>query len=416
MDTLYRVVAGLDVHKKTVVACVRRTTPEGRVAEETRTYRTMTRDLLAMSDWMTRRGVTHVAMESTGVFWKPVWNILEGMFELMLVNPRELKQVPGRKSDVRDCQWIAQLLACGLLRSSLVPDRIQRDLRDLTRLRAQLVGEHTRIDNRIQKVLEEANIKLGSVASKALSKSGRAMIQAMIDGEQDGWKLAHLALGRLRAKIEELGPALEGRVTEHHRFLLKLLMGHLLDIERRIAELEGRIDEQFSELLPPEDQRRLDQVPGLDRRTIQDIVVEIGACMDPFPTEEHVSSWAGVCPGNEASAGKRIRSRTTKGNRWLRRALSEAAWAAAHTKDTYLAAQYRRLAARRGKKRAVVAVAHSILVIVYHLLKDPTKTYHELGGDYFDKREPERLKRYLVRRLQSLGYTVTLESDQHAAA
>jgi transposase len=415
MDTLYRCVAGLDVHKRTVVAAIRSVDDEGQVATQVWSFETMTRDLLAMSDWMAQHGVTHVAMESTGVFWKPVWNILEGRFELLLVNARELKQVPGRKSDVRDCQWIAQLLGCGLLRSSFVPEMAQRQLRDLTRHRAQLTDERTRIANRIHKVLEDANIKLGSVATDVLGKSGRQILSLLQAGEHDPAKLADLALGKLRKKIPQLQLALEGHFTEHHAFLLEQLLDHLQYLEAKIRAFDARIEEAVRPFLSDATMRRLKEVPGLDRRTSENIVAEIGAHMEQFPSADHLCSWAGVCPSNEESAGKRKRGKTTKGDRWLRRALTEAAWGASRTKQTYFQAQYRRLAARRGKKRALVAVAHSLLTVIYYLLKDQTLAYHELGPEHFDKQQPERLRRYLVQRLHSLGYEVELKPKSNAA-
>jgi transposase len=413
MDIVYDCVAGLDVHKKTIKVAVRRR-QQRQIWEEVRTFGTMTRDLLQMSDWMAELGVTHVAMEATGVLWKPIWNILEGRFTLLLVNPRELKRVPGRKSDVRDCQWIAQLLHCGLLRSSFVPPRPQRDLRDLTRHRAQLVAEHTRIANRVHKTLEDANIKLGAVASDILGKSGRAMLRALVNGERDATKLAELAEGRLRGKIPLLTQALHGHFTEHHRFMIQRLLDHLHYLEQQIDLFSTRIEECLRPLLSEEQIQRLDAVPGVNRRSIENVVAEIGINMEQFPDQDHLSSWAGICPGNEESAGKRRRSRITKGNRWLRRALAEAAWAASHSKKSYLAAQYRRLAGRRGKKRAVVAVAHSLLVIFYQLLKRPVE-YQDLGADYFDHLNPDRLRRYLVKRLEGLGYQVIVTPQEDVA-
>jgi len=337
--------------------------------------------------------VTHVAMESTGVLWKPVWNILEGRFTLLLVNPRHVKQVPGRKSDVSDAEWIAQLLQCGLLQGSFVPKRELRELRDLTRCRAQLVSEQTRVANRVHKVLEDANIKLGAVVSDILGKSGRAMLWALNRGERDPDKLADLALGRLRAKIPELKLALEGHFREHHQFLVEHLLGHLDDLERRIEEIGQRIAERLPSILDDERLRRLDAIAGVNRTTIENVVAEIGVDLSQFPDEHHLSSWAGICPGNEESAGKRLRNRTTRKNRWLRRAITEAAWAAGRTKNSYLGALYRRLAPRRGKNRALIAVGHSLLVIFYHMLKYDVE-YQDLGVDYFDKREPERLRNY----------------------
>ena len=313
MDTIYAKVAGLDVHQKFITVGVRCRLETGKTFAEVRTFGTMTRDLRAMADYLEALGVTHVAMESTGVFWKPVWNILEGQFELLLVNPRHLKQVPGRKTDVSDAEWIAQLLQCGLLQGSFVPQRAQRELRDLTRQRAQLVAEQTRVANRIHKVLEDANIKLGAVASDILGKSGRAMLRALIGGEQDPAKLAELAQGRLRGKIPQLKQALEGHFTEHHRFLLEHLLGHLDELERQIEEIsEPDRRKWLRPLLDEEQLQRLDAIPGVNRATIENVIAEIGADMSQFPDEHHLSSWAGICPGNEESAGKRLRSRTTQ--------------------------------------------------------------------------------------------------------
>ena len=411
MDTIYSSVGGLDVHLKSIQVGVRRRQESGKIFKEVRSFGTMTRDLRALADYLESLGVTHVAMEATGVLWKPVWNILEGRFTLLLVNPRHLKKVPGRKSDVSDAEWIAQLLQCGLLRGSFVPPRNLRDLRDLTRHRAQLAGERTRIVNRIHKLLEDTNIKLGAVASDLLGVSGRAMLQAILDGEEDPARLADLARGQLRKKLPQLRLALEGVCTEHHRFLLRWLLSHLNYLEDQSARLSERIAVKLDELLSREDQQRLDAIDGVNRTTIENVIAEIGTDMSVFPDEHHLSSWTGICPGNEESAGKRLRSRIRKGNPYLRRALTEAAWAASHAKDSYLAAQYRRLAARRGKKRALVAVGHSILVIFYHLLKNHVE-YHDLGADFFDRLDPERLKRYLVKRLQHLGYDVAITAKE----
>jgi transposase len=412
METIYRCCAGLDIHKMTVVACVRRVEPSGHVREEVRTFGTTTAELLLLSDWLSGAGVTHVAMESTGVFWKPVFNLLEGAFEVLLVNPRHMKQVPGRKTDVKDCQWIAQLLQCGLLRGSFIPPKPTRELRELTRQRSQLVSEKAAVANRVQKVLEDANIKLAGVATDVLGVSGRAMIRALIAGREDPAELAELARRRLRRKLPELRAALEGRVSEHHRFLLGVLMSHLESLEGLIAEVSLRI----AAVLPAfaEAVERLKTIPGVDQRTAEGLVAEIGTDMTRFPTSGHLASWAGVCPGNNESAGKHRSGRTTKGDRWLRQTLTQAAWAASHTKGTYLSAQYHRLAARRGKKRAVVALGHTLLVIAYHVLKDQA-SYKELGADYLDRLEPDRLTRQLVRRLEKLGHKVTLEPKEKAA-
>lgn len=411
METLIPRCAGLDVHKESVETSVRRMEPMGRVHEETRHWGTMTRDLLAMADWMAAQGVTHVAMESTGVFWKSIYNILESRFTVLLVNARHLKQVPGRKSDIRDCQWIAQLLQHGLLKGSFIPPRAQRELRDLTRHRTQLGEEKTRTVNRLHKVLEDANIKLASVATDILGVSGRAMLERLIKGEDDPVKLANFAQGQLRGKIPELEKALQGHVTEHHRFMLALLWKQLAQQEELIVELDRRIEEQTRPFAG--EIERLDAVPGADRRVAEIVLAEVGADMKPFPSHQHLASWAGMCPGNEESAGKRRRRRITPGNRWLKRTLVQAAWAASHTKNTYLASQYRRLAGKRGRKRALVAVGHSILVVVYHMLKAGS-SYADLGVDFFDRLEPERLTRYYVKRLESLGHKVSLEISVRA--
>lgn len=413
MDIIYERVAGLDLHEKTTVATIRCVNAGGRLETGLRVFGTMTRDLLELADWLAEHGVTHVAMEATGVLWKPVWNILDGRFELLLVNPRELKQVPGRKSDVKDSQWIAQLMQHGLLRNSFVPSRPQRELRDLTRHRAQLQGERTRIANRIHKLLEDANIKLGTVASDILGVSGREMLDALAAGENDAAKLARFARARMKAKIPQLELALQGAMHDHHRFMLKQLLGHLDYLDQQVAQFSARIEGLMAPFVDEELRQKLDAIPGVNQTTIENVMAEIGTNMDQFPTDAHLASWAGLCPGNEESAGKRKRSKTTKGDRWLRRSLSEAAWAATHTKDTYLAAQYHRLAGRRGKKRALVAVAHTLLVVLYHVIKHRVD-YHDLGPDYFLRIEPERQKRYLVKRLQQLGYEVQLSNKTAA--
>jgi transposase len=413
MDLLHASCAGLDVHKDTVVACVRRLDTKGKVQQQTRTFGTMTSQLLELADWLAEQAVTHVAMESTGVYWKPIWNLLEDQFEILLVNARHIKQVPGRKTDVKDAEWIAQLLQHGLLRGSFVPSTPQRELRELTRQRRQLIQARAAVANRVQKVLEDANIKLGSVASDVLGVSGRAMLEAVIAGQEDPGVLADLARRRLRSKIPELRLALKGRVTDHHRFLLRLLLDDLTQHEGLI----GRLSERITEVMPSpfaEAVQRLATIPGIDERAAENILAEIGTDMDQFPSDGHLASWTGMCSGNRESAGKRQSGKTTKGNRWLRTTLVQVAWAASHTKNTYLAAQYRRLAGRRGKKRALVALGHTILVIIYHVLKDQS-TYRELGPDYFDRLDTERLTRTLVRRLERLGHKVTLQPEQPAA-
>jgi transposase len=407
MEKVVSCCAGLDVHKESIEACVRRMEPDGRLHQRTQHWPTMTADLLAMADWLAAQGVTHVAMESTKVFWKPVFNILEDRFTVMLVNARHLKQVPGRKSDIRDCQWIAQLLQYGLLKGSFIPARPQRELRDLTRYRTRLIEEKARTINRLHKVLEDANIKLAAVASDALGVSGRAMIQRLIDGDTDPHKLADLAVGQLRGKIPELEKALRGHVTEHHQFLLRMLWQQLVQQEAWIAEVEAQIRERTRPFTA--EIQRLDAVPGVNQHVAEVLLAEVGPDMSPFPTHQHMASWAGICPGNEESAGKRRRKRITPGNRWLKATLVQAGWSATHTRNSYLASQYRRLAGRRGKKRALVAVGHSILVIFYHMMSKAA-CYADLGGDFFERLEPNRLKRYYVNRLERLGYTVALES------
>jgi transposase len=406
VDTLYPRCAGIDVHKNNVVVCVRCCERPGKVAEEVRTFSTMTADLLALSDWLAEHGVTHVAMESTGVYWKPVFNILEGRVAVILVNAEHIKQVPGRKTDVKDCQWIAQLLQHGLLKASFVPPAPIRELRDLTRQRTQLIQERTAAANRIQKVLEDANVKLAGVATDVLGVSGRDMLEALIAGETDPAKLADLARKRLRGKIPALRLALQGRVTGHHRFLLRMHLDHVTHLEELVGRLGARIEGALAPFAEAEE--RLQTIPGVSQRVAETVLAEVGPRMEQFPSADHLASWAGMCPGNNESAGKRRSGRVTKGNRWLKRILVQAAWAASHTKGTYLAAQYRRLAKRRGCKRALVAVGHTLLVIIYHVLKRGT-TYAELGADFLERLEPARLTRQLVKRLEALGHKVTLE-------
>jgi len=388
------------------VACLISPGAGGQVRKEVRTFGTMTDELLALGDWLTEAGCTHVAMESTGVYWKPIWNLLEGSFELLLANAQHIKAVPGRKTDVRDCEWIADLLRHGLLRASFVPDRAQRELRELTRYRQALVRERSREVQRLQKTLEGANIKLGSVASDILGKSGREILTRLAGGSTDTSELADLAQGQLRKKIPALERALVGRFEAHQRFLVARQLAHLDELDGLIAEVSAEIAERVR---PFEDAvARLDGIPGVGRATAEILVAEIGTDMARFPTDAHLASWAALCPGNHESAGKRLSGKTRKGNRALRTALVEAAQAAGRSRSTYLSAQYHRLAARRGKKKATVAVAHSILIIVYHLLKDGG-TYDDLGADFFDRRDQDALERRLVSRLEALGNKVSIE-------
>jgi transposase len=404
MDILHPCCAGLDVHKEKVVACVR-TLQGGKFRQEVRTFRTETNALLAMADWLSDEGVTHVAMESTGVYWKPIWNLFEGVFELILVNAEHIKAVPGRKTDVKDSQWIAELLQHGLLKPSFVPDKPVRQLRDLTRQRVQLIRQKVQVANRIQKTLEDCNIKLSSVASDVLGASGRDMIAAIIKGESDPITLANLARQQLRKKMPQLQEALCGEVADHHRFLLGMLMEQVKFLEAQIARLSGRIEEvmpaPFVEAI-----QRLDTIPGIDQRAAQNIIVEIGADMERFANAAHLASWVGICPGNHESAGKRKSGKTTKGNKWLRVVLVQCAWAASRSKGTHLRQLYGRLVGRRGKKRALVAVAHRILVIIYNVLKKGQVYQEPVPRPAERQQDRERLKQRLIRRLERLGVKV----------
>ncbi|HEV2126982.1 MAG TPA: IS110 family transposase, partial [Chloroflexota bacterium] len=375
-----------------------------------RIFGTMTDELTHLADWLAEEGVTHVAMESTGVYWQPVWNILEAHadhFALVLANAQHVKQVPGRKTDIKDCEWLADLLRHGLLRGSFVPDRAQRELRELTRYRTTLIQERSAEVNRLQKTLEGANIKLAAVASEVLGVSGRQMLEALLAGTDDVAAVAELAKGRLRKKLPELRRALSGRMGPHQRFLLTQQLAHIDDLDTAIADLDVEIEARLRPFATALAQ--LDAIPGVGRRTAEVLLAEIGTDLSRFPTASHLASWAGMCPGNHESAGKRLSGRTRKGNRALRTALVEAAHAASRTKHTYLAAQCRRLTVRRGKKKALVAVGHSILVIAYHLLSDPERVYHDLGSSFFDRRDRQLIERRLVGRLEAFGYHVSLQ-------
>jgi len=394
--------AGLDVHKDEIVACV--LAPDGK---EIKKFGTMTEDLLKMADWLMDRGCTHVAMESTGVYWKPVVNLLESTgMEVLVVNAQHIKAVPGRKTDVKDAEWIAKLLRHGLVRGSFVPDRPQRELRELTRYRRSLTAERAREMNRVQKVLEGANIKLGSVASDILGKSAKAMLEQLVKGVEDVSLLSDLAKGKLKKKKQELEKALRGLMGEHQRFILGEQLKHIEDLDRRIVRLDKEVDKR---LRPFKEQLQLlDEIPGINRRGAEDIIAETGVDMSRFPSEKHIASWSGICPGNNESAGKRKSGRSRPGSPHLRVSLVIAAHAASHTKGTYLSAQYRRIAARRGSKRAAVAVGHSILVVIYHILKTGER-YNDLGLDYFDKLNEESLIKRTTKRFESLGYNISIE-------
>ena len=406
MDIIHHRCCGLDVHKKTVVACLIISDPDGTPRKTIRTFGTMTEDLRALADWLWAAGCTHVALESTGVYWIPIWNLLEDRFVLLLANPRHIKAVAGRKTDVRDCEWIADLLRHGLLRGSFVPDRLQRELRELTRYRTSLVRERTAEANRLQKTLEGANIKLASVATDILGRSGREILQALLAGAADAAALAQLAKGRMREKIPELERALVGSFGSHQRFMVAQQLAHIDYLDAAIEQVSAEIAERLRPYEALVEQ--LDTIPGIGRYMAEALLSEIGTDMTRFPSGRHLASWAGMCPGNDCSAGKQRSGRTRKGNPWLRALLVQAAHAAARKRETYLAAQYRRLAARRGKSRAAVAVGHSILVIIYELLRART-TYQDLGPRYFDERERQAVERRLVHRLEGLGYKVSLE-------
>jgi transposase len=406
MEVVNERCCGLDVHKQTVVACVIVPGTGRQPNKEVRTFGTMTADLLELADWLGACQVTHVAMESTGVYWKPLWNLLEGQLELLLVNAHHVKQVPGRKTDVKDCEWLADLLRHGLLRASFVPDRPQRELRELTRYRTSLIRERAAEINRVQKILEGANIKLGDVASNVLGVSGRQILTALVAGTADPTLLADFARGKLRAKLPQLERALLGQFGAPQRFLLAQQLTHLDALDELIERLSAEVEERLRPFQDALD--RLDTIPGVGRRIAEILVAEIGLDMTRFPTAAHLASWAGMCPGNNESAGKRKSGKTRKGDAWLRAALIEAAHASSRARNTYLSAQYHRLITRRGKKKAVVGVGHTILTIAYHLLRDGAE-YADLGPHYFDERDEEHVTRRLVHRLEALGYSVQLQ-------
>ena len=461
MQIIHRCCCGLDVHKKLIVACLISLNEAGEFQKEIRHFPTMTKDILALADWLTSAGCTHVAMESTGVYWRPIWNLLEGQFELLLVNAQHIKAVPGRKTDIKDAEWIADLLQHGLLRPSFVPPAPQRHLRELTRYRSTLLAERARLVNRLHKVLEDTNLKLTAVVTNIMGLSARDMLDALLQGETNPEVLAKLARGKLRKKREDLEQALVGRVDDHHRFLRTRLLTHIDFLDEQVADCNGKIEQFLSapsdekaELVSSasDDQRQeqalvsstpvgtgsmlaqdqvpeegpkvplsyqqaialLDSIPGVNQRIAEIFLAEVGTDMQRFPTAGHLASWVGICPGNHQSAGKQIRGTTRKGDRWLRHALIEAAQGAMRTKGTYLSAQGRRLTHRRGKKRAVVAVAHSILIIAYHVLQRQ-QPYQDLGSNYFDERERSAVARQSVHRLEQLGFKVTLEAAGEAA-
>ncbi|HKO86185.1 MAG TPA: IS110 family transposase [Actinomycetota bacterium] len=407
VEVIYQRCAGLDIGKDEVVACVR--VPDGARGrrQELRTFKTFSSGLEALADWLTEQGVVQVVMEATGQYWKPCWYVLEERgLELLLVNARHVKVLPGRKTDVGDAAWLCELLEHGLLRGSFVPPPQIRELRDLTRYRKRLIQTHTAECQRIHKTLEDASIRLGSVAADVLGVSGRAMLRALLAGERDPKVLAGLARGRLRNKLPELRQALQGRFSAHHALLVRLALEHVEQLERSIAELDAEVDRVIAPFAQARD--RLDTITGVGKRAAECIIAEIGVDMSVFPTASHLASWAGRCPGNNVTGGKRRSGKTTKGNRWLGEVLTECAWAAARSRDSYLSAQFWRLARRIGKKKAAMAVGHSILIIAWHLLTDHCD-YADLGGDYFVRRDADRARQRAVAQLQALGYQVTLE-------
>lgn len=412
MRIVYERCCGLDVHKQVIWACLLVLEANGELRKEMRKFGTMTEDLLALLDWLQQAGCTHVAMESTGVYWKPIYNILEGHLQVVVVNAQHLKGVPGRKTDVRDAEWLAECFQLGLLRASFIPPAPVRELRDLTRYRTSLIRERARTANRLQKVLEDANIKLASVATDIQGVSAWAMLQAIVAGNTDAEALADLAKGLLRKKRPQLVAALAGRVKPHHRFLIAEQLSQIEYLEEAIQRINLEVEER---LRPFELQvKRLDSIPGISRQIAEVLLAEIGWDMSRFPTDKHLASWAGICPGNNESAGKRRNGKTRKGSRWLRHALIEAAHGAARTKNKYLKAHYHRIAAHRGKKKALVAVGHSILIISYHLLTRE-QDYTDLGTNYFDERDRTAVQRRCVKRLEKLGYSVQLQPTTLAA-
>ena len=458
MQVVYQRCCGLDIHKKLIVACLLIMSSQEGVRKEIRTFSTTLADLYRLRDWLVTNECQMVAMESTGVYWRPIWNVLEEELALMLVNAQHMKAVPGRKTDMKDAEWLAELVQHGLLRASFVPPRPQRELREVTRYRSRLVQERARLVNRIQKVLEDSNVKLASVASDITGVSGRAILRALLDGEDDPERLSELARGRMRSKRGELAQAVQGTLRDHHRFLLKSQLRQLDFYDSQITELDQEIARRLGVPSGPDDpepwggepltpnrasstdqvpddvadhpaslspelsldtarsqaevMRILDEVTGINQRIAQIVVAEVGIQLDQFPSEAHLVSWAGLCPAAKISAGKRLSTKTGKGNRWLKQALIEAAHGAARSKNTYLGAYYQRLKKRMGSKKAIVALAHRILVIIYHLLKEH-QSYRELGPGHADAQAAESSKRWAIRRLEQRGFAVTLTPQEH---
>ena len=403
MEVVHRNCGGIDVHAREVVACSRVVSAEA-VNREVRSYATDTSGLIACREWLRSRGCTHVAMESTGVYWKPVWHVLEGAFELVLANAKQVRNMPGRKSDANDATWLAELLAHGLIRASFVPPAATQELRDLTRTRKQLVREMARHTLRIQKTLEDANVKLTSAVSNILGASGRAILTAIVAGETDPERLAAQTKGRLKASHAQIVSALHGHITDHHRFMIKLHLDQIDQLEQAVRGVEARAAAApFRSAI-----ELLSTIPGVSETTATVIVAEIGDDMSRFPTAGHLLSWAGLCPRLDESAGKRMSNRTRQGAPWLKTVLVQAAWPATKKRNSYLRAQFQRLKARRGPKKAIVAIAASILTAAYHMLHTGAE-YHDLGSDHFDRLTQRNAKDRLVKRLTALGYRVTLE-------
>jgi transposase len=411
MEVLHPRCAGLDVHRDTVVACAR-VAADGTVAQDVRTFGATTKELMALSEWLTEHGVTHVAMEATGVYWKPVWHVLEGSFELVLANAMHIKNVPGRKTDVNDATWIADLLAHGLIRGSFVPPAPVQDLRALTRTRKQLVRERASHVQRVDKILQDANLKLGSVLTDIMGQSGRAILDAIVGGETDPAKLVLLVDRRVKASRKAIADALHGTVTANHRFLLKLHLGQADGLQAAIDELDREVGERLDPFRVSA--QRVTQIPGISDVASAAIVSEIGVDMSRFQTSAHIISWAGFCPRNDESAGKRRSTRLRKGAPWLKTLLVQCAWCAARTKNTYLQAQFLRLKARRGPKKAIMAVAASMLTAIYHMLKNGVD-YRDLGADHFSRHDKTKSVNRLLRKIENLGFEVTGIREKQAA-